>query len=236
MNRSTSGMRTSPDTHKCTQPADCGSLQTRYLPMKRYSSEAGKLTFRVINTLAVTVTLTAAVFLHGCAATPIRVSVAEQEFRGASETRPFFDEAHGYAIFPSIGKAAVGIGGSHGNGVVYRGDELVGEARVTGLSAGFALGGQSYSELIFFSDSRALQEFCSGQFEFGANASAVAIISGASATAASSGVSVSSSTDPEHAHLATNYYRGMAVFTLTQGGLMYEASLGGQKFAVDCRL
>lgn len=202
--------------------------------MKPYKSNLKRLIPRLINTLAVAVTTS--VVLIGCATTPSRVSAAEQEFRAASETQSFFDGAHGYAIFPAIGKAAIGIGGSHGSGVVYRGDTLVGEARVTALTAGFALGGQSYSELIFFADARALQEFCSGQFEFGANASAVAIISGASATAASSGVSVSSSTDPEHAHLATSYYKGTAVFTLTQGGLMYEASLGGQKFAVDCRL
>ena len=174
--------------------------------------------------------------LHGCAITPARVNSAEQNFRAAAETKPFFEQAHGYAIFPSVGKAAVGLGGAFGNGVIYREGTLVGEARVSELSIGFALGGQSHSELIFFSDARALGEFCSGQFEFGANASAVAITAGASATAASSGVHASASSSPESARLAADYRKGMAVFTLTQGGLMYEAAIAGQKFAADCRL
>lgn len=125
--------------------------------------------------------------------------------------RRFFDEAHGVAVFPTVGKGAIGIGGAHGKGEVYERGQLVGSARVTQVSLGLALGGQSYSELIFFRDKAALDDFESGNFELGAQASAVAVTAGASADA--------------------SYEHGVAIFTLPKAGLMYEAAVAGQKFS-----
>jgi lipid-binding SYLF domain-containing protein len=125
--------------------------------------------------------------------------------------RRFIDQAHGVAIFSTVGKGAIAIGGAHGKGEVYERGQLVGTTRVTQVSLGLALGGQSYSELVFFQDRAALDEFKSGNFELGAQASAVAVTAGASADA--------------------SYDRGVAIFTLPKAGLMYEASVAGQKFS-----
>ncbi|MDH3688983.1 MAG: YSC84-related protein [Gammaproteobacteria bacterium] len=122
----------------------------------------------------------------------------------------FFDNAYGYAVFPSIGKGGFGIGGAHGKGKVYEQGRMIGESSMTQVTIGFQLGGQKYSEIIFFKDNAALDRFASGRFEFGAQASAVALTAGASADAA--------------------YSNSVAIFTLAKGGLMYEASVGGQKF------
>jgi lipid-binding SYLF domain-containing protein len=125
----------------------------------------------------------------------------------------FFKKAYGYAIFPTVGKGGIGIGGAYGKGEVYERGQLVGRSSLTQLTIGFQLGGQAYSEIIFFKDKNALNDFKSGNFEFGAQASAVAVTAGASADA--------------------DYDNGVAIFTLAKGGLMYEASVGGQKFSYE---
>ncbi len=122
----------------------------------------------------------------------------------------FFNEAAGYAAFPSVGKGAVGVGGAYGHGELYQGGKLAGYCTLTQASIGLALGGQKYTELIFFETPAALERFKSGNFAFAAQASAVALKSGASANA--------------------KYADGVAVFTMGETGLMYEASIGGQKF------
>jgi lipid-binding SYLF domain-containing protein len=123
----------------------------------------------------------------------------------------FFDTATGYAVFPSVGKGAVAVGAAYGRGEVFEGGRRVGYATLTQASIGLALGGQKYTELIFFETKAALDRFKSGSFAFAAQASAVALKSGVSANA--------------------KYSDGVAVFTLGEAGLMYEASVGGQKFA-----
>ncbi len=123
----------------------------------------------------------------------------------------FFDTAAGYAVFPSVGKGAVGVGGAYGRGEVFEGGKPVAYATLTQASIGLALGGQKYTELIFFETKAALDRFKSGNFAFAAQVSAVALKSGVSANA--------------------KYSDGVAVFTLGEAGLMYEASVGGQKFA-----
>lgn len=154
-----------------------------------------------------------------------------QLFRAEPETRPFFSKSYGYAVFPLIGKGGYVIGGAHGAGRVYRAGAHVGDATMTQLTVGFQLGGQAYSQIVFLEDKRAFDEFTSGNFEFGAQATAVAITAGASAQGGTTGASASASGTQNHAKLAaTNYKNGMAVFTITKGGLMYEASIGGQKF------
>jgi lipid-binding SYLF domain-containing protein len=152
-------------------------------------------------------------------------------FRDANESRPYFNNNYGYAVFPLIGKGGYIVGGAYGKGRVYRGDTHVGDTQMTQLTVGFQLGGQGYSQVIFFEDKRAFDEFTSGNFEFGAQASAVAITAGASLQAGTTGVSASASGTQHNAkHAAPSYHKGMAVFTVVKGGLMYEASIGGQKF------
>ncbi len=121
-----------------------------------------------------------------------------------------FDEATGYVIFPNVGKGAVGVGGASGNGIVFEKGKLLGKAKMTQVSIGFQLGGQAYRELIFFENKETLERFKKNKVEFSAQASAVAAKSGASANA--------------------KYADGVMIFTQQKGGLMYEASVGGQKF------
>ena len=140
------------------------------------------------------------------------VTKAIAEFKKAdSGIAKVFETAHGYAIFPSVGKGAIGIGGAHGNGYVYEQGRLIGHTTLTQVTVGFQFGGQAYREVIFFKDKTALDDFTRGNFEFSAQATAVAIKDGASADLA--------------------YNGGVAIVTMAKGGLMYEASVGGQKFS-----
>jgi lipid-binding SYLF domain-containing protein len=154
-------------------------------------------------------------------------------FRKAGESGQFFGKSYGYAVLPTVGKGGFVVGGAHGKGRVYARGAYVGDTSMTQLTVGFQLGGQAYSQIIFFEDKRAFDEFTTGNFEFGAQATAVAITAGASAQAGSTGASASASGTQQHAKTKANYYKGMAVFTVAKGGLMYEASIGGQKFTYD---
>ena len=127
----------------------------------------------------------------------------------------FFDSAAAYVIIPTVGKGGIGIGGARGKGLLYEGGNITGEVTLTQLTVGFQWGGQAYSEFIFFKDDLALDHFKRGNYELGAQASAVAVTAGASADA--------------------NYSGGVAIFTQAKGGLMYEASVGGQKFKVEMK-
>jgi lipid-binding SYLF domain-containing protein len=124
-----------------------------------------------------------------------------------------FNSAAGYAVFPTVGKGAVGVGGAHGRGIVFEGGSQIGFCDLTQATIGFQLGGQAYSELIFFQTRSALESFKQGTLAFSAQASAVAASAGAAATA--------------------DYEGGVAVFTMAKGGLMYEASIGGQNFRFE---
>ena len=151
-------------------------------------------------------------------------------FRKAQESGKFFNSAYGYAVFPTIGKGGIGIGGAYGKGRVYEKGKVIGDTSMTQLSVGFQLGGQGFSQIIFFENAEALRLFTQGEFEFGAEASAVAITLGASAKAGSTGASAGASAVPEKAKVVGAYNKGMAVFTVAKGGLMYEATISGQKF------
>ena len=157
-------------------------------------------------------------------------------FRQAG-TGNMIDNAYGYAVFPTIGKGGIGIGGAHGKGGVYRGGKRVGLTSMSQISYGLQLGGQSYSQVIFFRDERAFTDFTSGNFEFGAQASAVALTAGASAQTSTGGSgSASSGTDKRLNTVTEESYddrSGMAIFTIAKGGLMYEATLSGQKFKYE---
>lgn len=128
---------------------------------------------------------------------------------------PILSEAKGYAVFPTVGKGAAGVGGAYGKGVLYEGGSFTGYCDLTQVSIGFQFGGQGYTEIIAFSTSDAIELFKSGNFAFGAQASAVALTSGAGANA--------------------KYSEGVAVFTMDEAGLMYEASVGGQKFSFQAK-
>lgn len=156
-------------------------------------------------------------------------------FQDAGESATFFKKSYGYAVFPTIGKAGLGIGGAHGSGCVYRQGKQVGTAKMNQLSIGWQAGAQGYSLLVFFEDERAFQEFSSGDFEFGAKASAVAITAGASAGASTSGASSGASAGKKDATTKAHsgFENGMASFSIIKGGLMYEAALGGAKFKYD---
>ena len=154
-----------------------------------------------------------------------------QLFKNAGQSGTFFERAYGYAVFPTIGKGALGIGGARGKGRVYAQGKYVGDTTLTQLSIGFQAGGQAYSQIVFFEDERAYREFTSGEFGFGAGVSAVAITAAASATASTTGNSAGISGGKKDATTTGEYYKGMAVFTIAKGGLMYEAALAGQKFS-----
>ena len=156
-------------------------------------------------------------------------------FKNAGKSSSYFTNSYGYAVFPSIGKGGIGIGGAHGNGGVFVAGKQVGDTSMTQLTVGFQLGGQAYSQIIFFKDKRAFDEFTTGEFEFGAQATAVAITAGASAGSSTSGTSASASSSKDSASTAGGYSNGMAVFTIAKGGLMYEASIGGQKYKYKSR-
>jgi lipid-binding SYLF domain-containing protein len=152
-------------------------------------------------------------------------------FRDAGQSGAFFAKSYGYAVFPTIGKGGLVVGGAHGSGRVYEKGTYVGDSSMTQVSVGAQLGGEAYSEIIFFEDKRAFDEFASGKFEFSAQAQAVAITAGASASTGTSGSTAGASGTKNTATTAGAYYKGMAIFSVAKGGLMYEASVAGQKFS-----
>lgn len=127
----------------------------------------------------------------------------------------YFSSAYGYAVFPSIGKGGLGVGGATGNGTIYKGGAVVGDCKMSQLTIGFQAGGQSYAEVIFFKNKDAFDRFTGNKFEFSAQATAVAVTEGAS--------------------FDVDYRDGILVFTHAKGGLMFEASVGGQKFKTVMR-
>lgn len=155
------------------------------------------------------------------------------EDAGASD---MFDSAYGYALFPTIGKAGFVVGGAYGKGRVYEQGKYIGDTAMTQATVGFQLGGSGFSQVVFFQDKRALSEFINGNFEFGAEAQAVALTAAAGASANTGGSSATASGGKNNAATGgAGYNKGMATFTITKGGLMYEASVGGQKFSYTKR-
>jgi lipid-binding SYLF domain-containing protein len=127
----------------------------------------------------------------------------------------FFETARGYAVFPSIGKGGAGLGGAHGRGELFENGQVIGTTEMTQGTIGLQLGGQTFAQIIFFQNGAALEHFKSGRAEFSAEVSAVAARQGAAAKA--------------------DYHQGVAVFQMIKGGLMGEASIGGQKFSYQPR-
>ena len=155
-------------------------------------------------------------------------------FRDAGQSGTFFANSYGYAVFPTVGKGGLIVGGAHGSGRVYEKGTYVGDSSITELSVGLQAGGEAFSEIIFFEDKRAFDEFTTGNFEFSAQAQAVAIKSGASAQAGTTGSNAGAKGgNKQDATTAGAYYKGMAVFTVAKGGAMAEMSIAGQKFKFE---
>lgn len=164
-----------------------------------------------------------------------KVELTLEEFREAG-AGSYIDASYGYAVFPSIGKAGLFVGGAHGKGTVLREGTVIGKSTMTQVSVGLQFGGQVYKQIIFFEDARALREFTSGEFEFGGQAAAVALNSGATAEVSTGGGGRTSITvaNGESSEVDSfGFTKGMAVFTLPQGGFMVEVSIGGQKFSYE---
>ena len=157
------------------------------------------------------------------------------DFKKAPEVQNFFQNAYGYAIYPTVGKGGIGIGAAYGSGRVYKGGVHTGDSSVSHLSIGFQLGGQAYSELIFFKNKEAYDDFTSGTFEFSAQASAVAITVGANAQVGSTGNSAAAGNAGNRTAAKATYMNGMAIFTAAKGGFMYEAAIAGQAFSFDAK-
>ena len=171
--------------------------------------------------------------LISCATTTVQDQYAYTAavFKRSPQVKPYFQNAYGYAVFPTIGKGAVVIGGAYGSGQVYRQGVATGSSALVKMSIGFQMGGQAFSEVIFFQDKRAYDEFTQGSFEFEASASAVAITAGAQAQVGTTGATAGASAGPSTGTQAvTTYTKGVAVFIHTKGGFMYEAAIGGQRF------
>lgn len=173
----------------------------------------GKFIFGLVAICLVAVTGTA---IAWDAAGEKNALAAIAEFKKADPSiDSFFQEAHGYAVFPEITKGGIGIGGAAGDGTVFEGGAAVGSSSMEQVTIGLQLGGQTYREAIFFKDKAALENFKLGNFEVAAGASAIAVKKGASRTA--------------------GYDHGVAIFTMGIGGLMFEASIGGQSFSYEPR-
>lgn len=171
------------------------------------------------------------------AALPVGVSQAATykdtiaTFKKAGASASFFANSYGYAVFPDVGSGALTVGGAYGRGHVYVHGRYVGDTSMGQVSVGFQAGGKVYAEIVFFEDQRALEEFESGSFEFGADASATAITADANVGVATNGASAGASATENHGTTAGIYQKGMAVFTVARGGLMYSAAVAGQKFS-----
>jgi len=180
--------------------------------------------FRILTAVAALMTL--AVTTAYAAPDSAKCEATMAKFKELGNVSEKLAESYGYAVLPTIGKAGIGIGGAGGSGCVYAAGVQTGTVSMGQVTVGLQLGGQSYSQLILFKNADVYKSFTKGEFEFGADATAVALTYGAQAGASTKGASASAGDTKG----AAAWKRGMAVYTLAKGGLMYEASIGGQKF------
>jgi lipid-binding SYLF domain-containing protein len=161
---------------------------------------------------------------------------AANVFRHSGASADFFHSAYGYAVFPTVGEGGFVVGVAIGKGRVYAHRKLVGDTTMTQGSFGFQAGGKAYTQIIFFEDKRALEEFQSGSFEFAAGASVTAITAAAGGSAGTTGASANASAGVNDGKTASlGYNKGIAVFTIAKGGLMYAATIAGQRFSYKDR-
>jgi lipid-binding SYLF domain-containing protein len=167
--------------------------------------------------LLLLVTLVGSIFFASATPAKAQDEKAQEVIKKFKELKPelaeYFKNAQGYAVFPSVGKGAIGVGGAHGNGFVYQREKLIGKTSLTQVTVGLQLGGQAYSEIVFLQDKAAMDSFKKGKLKLDAQASAVAVTA--------------------RAGLDLPYRNGVAIATMAKGGLMYEASVGGQHFSFN---
>jgi lipid-binding SYLF domain-containing protein len=151
-------------------------------------------------------------------------------FKGIPQVAPYFANAYGYAVWDRIGRGGLGIGGARGRGQVYQGGKVTGFSTLTDITFGAQAGGQAYRQVIFFQNKDAYDKFVGGKFEFEASASAVAVTASAQASAGTQGASSSAGAGSPNTGAAVGYVGGMQTFTMAEGGLMYAATIGGQRY------
>ena len=122
----------------------------------------------------------------------------------------YFEEAYGFAILPSITRAAVGFGGAYGKGLVVEGDKLIGKTGFWQFTSGIQLGVNNFSMIVFFKDQESLQYFKERKIQFAGQAGLAIATFGVAGTPA--------------------YNEGVAIITMTRLGLLAEFSYGGIKF------
>jgi lipid-binding SYLF domain-containing protein len=159
---------------------------------------------------------------------------AIRRFESSPEVQTFFKNCYAFALFPTVGKAAVVVGGAFGEGKVFRQGKVTGKAQLMHASFGLQLGGKAFSEIVFLQDKRAYDAFTGGEFEFDASMSATAVTAGVEAKAGTGGKTAGATAGPNTSVQAkTEYRNGMAAFVHQKGGLMAGMSVGGQKFRFE---
>jgi hypothetical protein len=151
-------------------------------------------------------------------------------FQGIPNVAPYFDSAYGYAVWRRIARGGLGIGAATGRGQAYVDGQVTGFARLVDISIGFQAGGQAYRQIIFFQNQAAYEEFTGGSFEFDAQASAVAVTASAQASSGTQGSQATAGAAGATSAAGGGYTNGMAVFTMATGGLMYQATIAGQRY------
>lgn len=157
------------------------------------------------------------------------VSETVELFRSIPQVAPYFESSYGYAVWPRIARGGLGVGAATGRGQVYVNGALMGFSRLVDVTIGFQAGGQAYRQIIFFEDEQAYTRFTGGNFEFEASASAVAVTASAQASASTQGSQATAGAGKGTA-TASGYQNGLQVFTIAEGGLMYQATIGGQRY------
>jgi lipid-binding SYLF domain-containing protein len=161
---------------------------------------------------------------------------AAKLFHDAGASAAYFKHSYAHAVFPSVGKGGLGIGAAHGEGRVYRNHKYIGDTSLTQVSLGLQVGAETFTEIIFFKDKRAFEDFSAGNFGLAADVTAVVITAGASGEAAdNTGSTAGASGGQKDATTTGGYNRGVAVFTIIRGGAMLQAAVGGQKFSYKPR-
>jgi len=158
------------------------------------------------------------------------VSDTVELFRGIEQVAPYFQSSYAYAVWPRIGRGGLGVGASRGRGQVYVNGQLTGFSTHTEVSIGFQAGGQTYRQIIFFQNREAYDRFTGDTFEFDASAQAVAVTASAEAGAGTTGARTSAGAGSPNAAAGGGYDRGMQIFTMAEGGLMYKATIAGQRY------
>jgi lipid-binding SYLF domain-containing protein len=161
------------------------------------------------------------------------VSDTVELFQSIPQVAPYFETAYGYAVWPRIAQGGLGVGASRGRGQVYVGCQFMGFSRLVEVSIGLQAGGQTYRQIVFFQNQAAYENFISGSFEFDASASAVAVTASAQAGAGTQGARASAGAGNPNTAAGGGYHNGLEVFTMAEGGLMYQATIAGQRYRFD---